>query len=937
MSSWKQVDQSDGPVTEVQLLVRVPWFQRWDVFPFAILYTSMFWILYSPLVQLALGGVPAVLLLHVVLFLLSQWSTSLKCKIGHRAVSSVKQASHLHVVVPASAGRSKIAPLQSLSGLSVAGSRYALMKTRFEFQEVVYEFDDDRNLFVRQAFPVVGPVSGFLAHTGYDNDVSFAMSLAKWGPNGMLCRRRQAGVQVLRSMRRPPTTIQVYRNSKWDFASTESLLPGDINITEECTIPVDAMLIRGSCVVSEAMLTGESVPQLKESLQSFEKQGATIDLRDNQGDVEWKRHLVFSGTSLVQDTPGDGADAVGIPLPPQGGCTAVVLRTGFGTTQGGLMRKILFAAERLSATSSETGYFIGVLVLFALIASLVVLNEGLRDESRNKFKLVLHCIMIVTSVIPPELPMELSLAVTNSLNELGKNLVFCTEPFRIPLAGKLDTLCFDKTGTLTTDRMELRGVAGQVDVPLIDLNADFLGTVPPAALAVMAVCNSLFQTGDGTIQGDPLEVATLKASGFTHPPNEGNVVGANQSFKGLTNAARGLTITRLMLYPFTSALKRMSVIALIQQRSGDTSSSTSSHPWVLTKGAPEILADMITGLPTDYRKVYREHMNRGRRVLALAGKPLVFNSSKQVSREEAENSLHFFGFLVYDCDLKADTRGVIKELRQSDHNVMMITGDSPHTAADIGRRLSFLRKDKPLRVLRKVITESGDAIETSLNTDVALDTTVGALVTLSDSCDLSTNLCPYVRIFARVSPVQKEEILLALNDNGRYTLMCGDGTNDVGALKAAHVGVSIVNNPDFESSVESTATKKSANKGSSAKDRMNRALAELQKQEADPTIVKLGDASIASPFTARRTSIDSVLTVMRQGRCTLVMTIQIFKLLALNCLVSAYMMTALYLRGLKQGDFQMTANGIVTAGLFFFLSLAKPVGRIATTKPTGRK
>ena len=59
---------------------------------------------------------------------------------------------------------------------------------------------------------------------------------------------------------------------------------------------------------------------------------------------------------------------------------------------------------------------------------------------------------------------------------------------------------------------------------------------------------------------------------------------------------------------------------------------------------------------------------------------------------------------------------------------------------------------------------------------------------------------------------------------------------------------------------------------------MSRALAELQKQEADPTIVKLGDASIASPFTARRTSVDSVLTVLRQGRCTLVTTIQVFKI-----------------------------------------------------------
>jgi hypothetical protein len=42
--------------------------------------------------------------------------------------------------------------------------------------------------------------------------------------------------------------------------------------------------------------------------------------------------------------------------------------------------------------------------------------------------------------------------------------------------------------------------------------------------------------------------------------------------------------------------------------------------------------------------------------------------------------------------------------------------------------------------------------------------------------------------------------------------------------------------------------------------------------------------------------------------------------LALNCLVSAYMMSALYLRGLKQGDTQMTATGLVIAALFFFLS-----------------
>jgi cation-transporting ATPase 13A1 len=150
--------------------------------------------------------------------------------------------------------------------------------------------------------------------------------------------------------------------------------------------------------------------------------------------------------------------------------------------------------------------------------------------------------------------------------------------------------------------------------------------------------------------------------------------------------------------------------------------------------------------------------------------------------------------------------------------------------------------------------------------------------------------------------------------------------------------VSIVNNPDFETSIEKSLRAKQTEstggkKGSNSKDRMARAVAELNAQFEDHSVIKLGDASIASPFTSRRTSIDSVLSVIRQGRATLVTTIQIFKILALNCLISAYFMSTLYLKGLKQGDTQMTVSGLASALLFFFLSQSKPLHRIDSSKP----
>ena len=108
------------------------------------------------------------------------------------------------------------------------------------------------------------------------------------------------------------------------------------------------------------------------------------------------------------------------------------------------------------------------------------------------------------------------MAVNTALMALMKKGIFCTEPYRVPFAGKVDAVLFDKTGTLTSDRLlpecVVNATAGtdQKQQPVADASAE--------AATVLAGCHSLVAIAGGPLAGDPIELAALEGLGWEYEP-----------------------------------------------------------------------------------------------------------------------------------------------------------------------------------------------------------------------------------------------------------------------------------------------------------------------------------------------------------------------------------------------------------------------------------
>lgn len=183
-----------------------------------------------------------------------------------------------------------------------------------------------------------------------------------------------------------------------------------------------------------------------------------------------------------------------------------------------------------------------------------------------------------------------------------------------------------------------------------------------------------------------------------------------------------------------------------------------------------------------------EYSRRGARVLALASKefgPLESHAVRELKREDVEQDLTFAGFVIISCPLKPDSKGAIKEIVRASHKVVMITGDNPLTACHVAKELRFVRK--PVLVLTERNSEIGVWVWQSINHDIVLPidkkeyknllakfdlaiTGEGLLYLNEYQNDYFLKIVPFISVYARFAPKQKEFVITTLKTLGKYNL-----------------------------------------------------------------------------------------------------------------------------------------------------------------------
>jgi len=520
----------------------------------------------------------------------------------------------------------------------------------------------------------------------------------------------------------------VLRSGQVQVVPAATLVPGDIVLLEAGNqVPADLRLIE--------------IAQLQVDESALTGESVTIAkqthvLAQEEADALGDRvNMAFKGTTATH-----------------GRARGLVVATGMATELGKVAR-LLDSDERSTPLQRRLAAFGRRLALAVLAICGVIFVVGvLRGES--PLLMVLTAISLAVAAIPEALP-----AVVTVLLALGARRMVSVHALvrRLPSVetlGSVTHICSDKTGTLTQNRMhaELLLARGQRWTPGDPLPS----AVHEEALRAAALCNDAARQatdrpGGSEWQGDPTETALVLAA----------------HAGGLDKQALDQRFPRVQEQPFDSERKRMTTF----HRAG---AAPDGGFVAYTKGAPESVLPQCTAQwtpegaePLDRPALLSEAQalaTQGLRVLALARRSHARLPDTN-ALDTVENELQLLGLVALIDPPRPEAAAAVRDCLGAGITPVMITGDHPATARAIAHRLG--------------IVPTADA-EVLTGADLAR---------LSD--DALREHVSAVRVYARVDPAQKIRIVEALQAQGHFVAMTGDGVNDAPALKRADIGVAM--------------------------------------------------------------------------------------------------------------------------------------------------
>jgi Ca2+-transporting ATPase len=413
----------------------------------------------------------------------------------------------------------------------------------------------------------------------------------------------------------------------------------------------------------------------------------------------------------------------------------VVVETGMNTEMGKIAR-MLAGEDNTTPLQKRMAAFGKKLSIVVLGICIIIFATGyLRGE--EPLRLLLTTISLAVAAIPEALPAVITISLAFGAKRMVKRQALIRKLPAVETLGSVTYICTDKTGTLTQNKM-------QVEKSII-LNNNDADEINNLLLLNMSLSNDVQVNENGKAVGDSTELALYEyAAAKQYNKND------------LQNQ-----YPRLAEIPFDSVRKCMSTLHRYENRY-----------LLLVKGALESLLERSALQDEVFAKDLHQKTEtlaaEGYRVLAHAYR-WIDNFSPSTPLDDLEKDLTIIGLNGIMDPPRLEAAQAIADCYTAGIQPVMITGDHPETARSIASKIGILTKED---ANNKHAVITGKELS-KLNWEDFL------------------GRVKKIRVYARVSPEQKLQIVKALQEQGQFVAMTGDGVNDAPALKNADIGVAM--------------------------------------------------------------------------------------------------------------------------------------------------